>query len=55
MCEISNSQVQRFQSWYFMDKPYGKCVKSIFVDSNFLVFVYYVEHGYTVYMIKRKI
>ena len=22
MCEISNSLVQRFQSWYFPDKPY---------------------------------
>ena len=22
MCEISKSLVQRFQSWYFPDKPY---------------------------------
>ena len=22
LCEISNSYVQRFQSWYFPDKPY---------------------------------
>ena len=22
MCDISNSSVQRFQSWYFPDKPY---------------------------------
>ena len=23
MCEISNFKVQRFQSWYFPDKPYS--------------------------------
>ena len=28
MCEISNSKIQRFQSWYFPDKPYSVCIFS---------------------------
>ena len=31
MCEISNSSVQRFQSWYFPDKPYSKSITLVLV------------------------
>ena len=27
MCEISNSWVQRFLSWYFPDKPYCRYIR----------------------------
>ena len=38
MCEISNSKIQRFQSWYFPDKPYMTRVKiTIYVDANVLI------------------
>ena len=40
MCEISNSKIQRFQSWYFPDKPFN-CFVFIFLS-----FIYIEFHEY---------